>query len=72
MEVTPHWLEPLLDYMDTHSGTVACQPKLLSWHNRNILNMPERRGDLSTGMDILFAEDVFLMLLRRIADNMIR
>ncbi len=34
--------------------------------------MPERRGDLSTGMDILFAEDVFLMLLRRIADNMIR
>ena len=39
---------------------------------QNILNMPERRGDLSTGMDILFAEDVFLMLLRRIADNMIR
>ena len=30
--------------------------------------MPERRGDLSTGMDILFAEDVFLMLLRRIAE----
>ena len=26
VEVTPHWLEPLLDYMDTHSGTVACQP----------------------------------------------
>ena len=22
------------DYMDTHSGTVACQPKLLSWHNK--------------------------------------
>ena len=34
VEVTPHWLEPLLDYMDTHSGTVACQPKLLSWHNK--------------------------------------
>ena len=34
VEVTSHWLEPLLDYMDTHSGTVACQPKLLSWHNK--------------------------------------
>ena len=34
--------------------------------------MPERRGDLLIDMDILFAEDVFLMLLRRIADNMIR
>ena len=34
VEVTPHRLEPLLDYMDTHSGTVACQPKLLSWHNK--------------------------------------
>ena len=36
------------------------------------LNIPERRWYLSTGMDILFAEDVFLMLLRRIADKMIR
>lgn len=34
VEVTPHWLEPLLDYMDTHSGIAACQPKLLSWHNK--------------------------------------
>ena len=72
VEVTPHWLEPLLDYMDTHSGTVACQPKLLSWHNKEYFEYAGASGDLSTGMDILFAEDVFLMLLRRIADNMIR
>ena len=39
VEVTPHWLEPLLDYMDTHSGTVACQPKLLSWHNIDLVGM---------------------------------
>ena len=31
VEVTPHWLEPLLDYMDTHSDVAACQPKLLSF-----------------------------------------
>lgn len=35
VEVTPHWLEPLLDYMDAHSETVACQPKLLSWRNKD-------------------------------------
>ena len=35
VEVTPHWLEPLLDYMDTHLETVACQPKLLSQRNKD-------------------------------------
>lgn len=34
--------------------------------------MPERRGDLLIDMDILFAEGVFLMLLKRTADSMIR
>lgn len=34
VEVTPHWLEPLLDYMDAHPETAACQPKLLSWHRK--------------------------------------
>ena len=37
VEVTPHWLEPLLDYMDTHSGTVACQPKSVSYTHLNFL-----------------------------------
>lgn len=35
VEVTPHWLEPLLDYMDAHPDTVACQPKLLSQRNKD-------------------------------------
>ena len=30
VEVTPGWLPPLLDYMDTHPQVAACQPKLLS------------------------------------------
>lgn len=34
VEVTPHWLEPLVSYMDAHPGTAACQPKLLGWHRR--------------------------------------
>lgn len=34
VEVTPHWLEPLLSYMDAHTETVACQPKILSQRNK--------------------------------------
>lgn len=35
VEVTPHWLEPLVDYMDAHTEVAACQPKLLSYVNKN-------------------------------------
>lgn len=34
VEVTEHWLEPLVNYMDAHLSVAACQPKILSWHNK--------------------------------------
>lgn len=34
VEVTPHWLEPLLAYMDAHPDVAACQPKLLALRNK--------------------------------------
>ena len=30
VEVTPHWLDPLVEYMDAHPEVVACQPKIRS------------------------------------------
>ena len=34
IEVTPHWLTPMIDLLDTHPDVAACQPKLLSrWHS---------------------------------------
>ena len=30
VEVTPHWLTPLTDYLDAHPQVAACQPKLRS------------------------------------------
>jgi hypothetical protein len=30
IEVTHHWLTPMLEYMDVHPEVAACQPKLLS------------------------------------------
>ena len=35
VEVTEGWLPPLVEYMDSHGDVAACQPKLLSWHNRD-------------------------------------
>ena len=35
VEVTHHWLTPLLEFMDSHPAAAACQPKLLSWTDRD-------------------------------------
>lgn len=34
VEVTEHWLRPLVQYMDHHPEVAACQPKIRSWHQR--------------------------------------
>ena len=35
IEVTHHWLTPLIEFMDTHPQVAACQPKLLSIFRRD-------------------------------------
>lgn len=35
VEVTAGWLQPLVDFMDSHQSYAACQPKLLSWRERD-------------------------------------
>lgn len=34
VEVTPHWLEPMMAYMDAHPEVAACQPKIRSERNK--------------------------------------
>lgn len=34
VEVTPGWIEPLIEYMDAHSDVAAVQPKVRSWLNK--------------------------------------
>lgn len=36
VEVTPHWLQPLLEFMNHHPEVAACQPKILSETNREV------------------------------------
>lgn len=35
VEVTHHWLTPMVEFMDSHPGVAACQPKLLSMADRD-------------------------------------
>lgn len=36
VEVTHHWLTPLIEFMDAHPEVAACQPKLLSEKNKDM------------------------------------
>lgn len=35
VEVTEHWLEPMITYLDAHPEVAACQPKILSWKQKD-------------------------------------
>ena len=35
IEVTHHWLTPMIEYLDSHQEVAACQPKLLSIFDRD-------------------------------------
>lgn len=60
IEVTPHWLDTMLDYMDAHPQTLAAQPKVLSWQSKQDLHAGqcqairfEHAGAAGGMMDIL-------------------
>jgi GT2 family glycosyltransferase len=35
IEVTPGWTEPLISFMEKNPDAASCQPKILSWRNRD-------------------------------------
>lgn len=35
VEVTPGWLQPLVQYMDAYPQVAACQPKLMAYHHKD-------------------------------------
>jgi GT2 family glycosyltransferase len=34
VEVTPGWIEPIIELMEADTQIAACQPKMLSWHKK--------------------------------------
>ena len=35
IEVTHHWMTPMIEYLDSHPDVAACQPKLLSMYDKD-------------------------------------
>ena len=44
VEVTPHWLKPLMEYMDAHPEVAACQPKIRSERNKTLFEYAGASG----------------------------
>ena len=44
IEVTHHWLTPMIEYMDTHDDVAVCQPKLLSVFNHDMFEYAGASG----------------------------
>lgn len=36
VEVTPGWIEPIIELMERDINIAACQPKILSWHDKKM------------------------------------
>jgi GT2 family glycosyltransferase len=54
VEVTPGWLEPMLDYLQKHPDVAACQPKILSHHNRTHFEHAGAAGGFIDGLGYPF------------------
>lgn len=44
VEVTEHWITPLVAYMDAHPEVAACQPKIRSWHHKELFEYAGASG----------------------------
>jgi GT2 family glycosyltransferase len=44
IEVTPRWAERLIGFMESHPEAAACQPKILSWNNRQFFEYAGAAG----------------------------
>jgi GT2 family glycosyltransferase len=44
VEVQPGWLQPMVNLLETNSSIAACQPKILSYHNKEIFEYAGAAG----------------------------
>lgn len=44
VEVQPGWLEPLVELLEKDRSIAACQPKILSWHNKKLFEYAGAAG----------------------------
>ena len=55
VEVTPGWIEPVVFFMEAHKEVAACQPKILSWHNKDLFEYAGAAGGWIDSLGYPFA-----------------
>ncbi len=54
VETPEHWLEPLIDFLNTNKDFVACQPKILSYNDKTRFEYAGAAGGLMDFMGFTF------------------
>lgn len=44
VEVSPNWIEPIIELMDNDDSIAACQPKIIAYHNKNLFEYAGASG----------------------------
>ncbi len=44
VEVSPNWVEPVVNFMDAHADIAVCQPKILSYHEKHMFEYAGAAG----------------------------
>jgi GT2 family glycosyltransferase len=55
VEVQPGWLTPIINLLEQDAGNAACQPKLLSYHHKNMFEYAGAAGGWLDGYGYPFA-----------------
>lgn len=55
IEVTPGWIEPVISLMESDPKIAACQPKILSWHNKKMFEYAGAGGGWIDSLGYPFA-----------------
>lgn len=72
VEVTEHWLKPMIAYLDKHPEVAACQPKIRSQRQKEYFEYAGQPVALLINTVILFVGDVSWELWRKTKVSMIR
>lgn len=70
VEVTPNWTKSIIDLMDIDKSMSACQPKILSYHQKTHFEYAGAAGGYIDWLVIHFVEVEFLKAMRKIKGSM--